>query len=152
MIRGLALAPALALLLQAVPGLAQEPARPAAVEVTPATLELAVGEARSLSARGLDAVGRSIAGAIVRWFSANPDVAVVDEAGVVTAVRPGEARIAAVVNGVAAFATVAVPELPPASIELTLPGGAVPAGASAPLAVAGWTRRAASTAAGPGRR
>ena len=131
----------LALTLSSSTALAQEPARPASVEVTPAAIRLGVGETGKLSARGLDAQGRAIAGAIVRWFTANPEVAVVDgETGVVTAVRPGEARVAALVNGVAAFATVTVEQLPPASIELTMPGGDVQAGASAPLAVAVRTR------------
>src|SRR5690606_4333517 len=121
-------------------GLAQEPVRPASVELTPAALELAVGESRTLTARGLDAQGRAIADAVVLWLSSNIDIVVVDEAGVITAVRPGQARFAAVVNGVAAIGTVTVPPLPPASIELALPGGDVQAGASAPLTVAVRTR------------
>src|SRR5690554_986800 len=99
---------ALALLCGVAQGYAQEPARPASVEVTPASVEVAVGETRARSARGLDAQSRPIAGAIVRWFSANPDIATVDEAGVVTAVRPGQAQVAAIVNGVAGFASVTV--------------------------------------------
>src|SRR5690606_25226145 len=132
--------PVLALALLSSTGFAQEPARPASAEIVPARLEVQVGETGTFTARGLDAQGRAIAGAVIRWLSSNADVVVVDEAGVVTGVRPGEARIAAVVNGVAAIATVVVPQLPPASIELALPGGDVQAGASAPLSVAVRTR------------
>src|SRR5690606_25950745 len=132
--------PVLARALLSSTGFAQEPARPASAEIVPARLEVQVGETGTFTARGLDAQGRAIAGAVIRWLSSNVDVVVVDEAGVVTGVRPGEARIEAVVHGVAAIATVVVPQLPPAHNALALPGGDVPAGASTPLSAAVRTR------------
>jgi hypothetical protein len=67
-------------------------------------------------------------------------VVTVSPAGVVTAVRPGSARIVAMVGRMPGFAVVTVPQLAPATLVLTFPIDALAAGASAPLRLVGVTR------------
>ncbi|MBR3524216.1 MAG: InlB B-repeat-containing protein [Lachnospiraceae bacterium] len=55
----------------------------------------------------------------VYWYSASPDVAVVDQEGVVTAVSAGKAKVTAYINGMAYKCTVTVKESVPAK-ERTL--------------------------------
>ncbi|NIV55724.1 MAG: hypothetical protein GWN48_09225, partial [Actinobacteria bacterium] len=112
---------------------------PDSVVVRPAELELAVGATRGLTYRAF-ARGRPVADAPVRWTVSDPAVLRVDADGRVTALRPGQARVAVVVGGRPAFATVIVPQLPPASIEASLPVARVLAGTGAPLDVTVHTR------------
>ena len=88
---------------------AQQPAR---VVVTPAEIELEVDGTRRLAVRAFDAEGDPISGLQPLWFAPG-EVAKVDQDGVVTAVRPGNGIVAAVVAGVAGIATVHVAQLPP---------------------------------------
>ncbi len=110
-----------------------QPVPPERVVVTPAEVELMVDATAPLRATAYDAAGAVLPGVAVRWFSTNPDVAAVDSAGQVTALRPGRARIAARMGRSQGFATVTVAPLPPAAVTASLP--AVYAGASAPLTV-----------------
>ncbi len=115
-------------------------ANTARVTVDPTAAEIAVGSSMRLTAQALDANGAILTDVSMRWFSANPDVAIVDAAGQVTAVSPGETRIFAASGPQRGFATITVPQLPPAAIALRMPVDAVPAGASAQLLVRVTTR------------
>ena len=66
----------------------------------------ALGDSERLSAQVLDQVGRVMEGAVVAWTSGDTAVAVVDSAGVVTAVSEGTAAVTAAAG--AASGTVAV--------------------------------------------
>ena len=72
---------------------AQAPAR---VEITPDQAEVEVTGTLRLEARALDGAGREIPGAAVRWIASTPELASVDEDGVVTGLNAGMARITAV--------------------------------------------------------
>lgn len=118
------------LLLVAV--LVQDPQTPTVV-IEPAAVELAVDGTRQLTARMSAAAG---AAGDVTWFSSAPEIVMVGRTdGRLTALRPGTATITALINGVAGFAQVTVPALPPASVEAALAVDAIPAGTSAPLGI-----------------
>lgn len=127
--------------LLAAIALQQQPAqeRPR-VTVEPAAVEIGVDDGTTLRAAA-ELGGAAIADAKFRWVSTDPSVATVDSTGAVKALHPGEARVYAVYeNRGAGFAAVTVPQLPPSEIELTLDGGAVAAGGSAPLGFEARTR------------
>ena len=121
-------------------GLAAQPAL-AAQERTyavasPAELELEVGASFQLAAeiRGLAAEG---AEAEVRWFAADDGVTVTAE-GIVTAVRPGESRVAAMFRGQPSWVTIRVPRLEADRIEARV-GGPVYVGTTAALELSAYT-------------
>jgi hypothetical protein len=88
-----------------------EPAgpRPARVDVTPARLEVEVGQTKKFSATAFDDDGYRLDVKPTAWFAAPFDVAAAtDENGSVTFYLPGEVRIGAIVGGKPGFATVVV--------------------------------------------
>jgi uncharacterized protein YjdB len=90
----------------------------AAVRVTPDAVALHVGGAASLSAAVLDSAGGGLAGRPVAWSSDNPEVATVSATGVVTALAPGSATVAAESEGRAGTALVTVTPVPVASVTV----------------------------------
>ncbi len=124
---------------------AQAAAQEVIVTVEPAGVELAVDATVQLRARVTDASGALI-DAAVRWFVLEGDALRVDANGLVTAVRPGEGRVAAVLvgtggaAGAVGFASVIVPQLAPAELMLSAPTTSPLAGTSVPLVVTGLTR------------
>ncbi len=108
---------------------------PDRIDLDPSSLILDAGETVTVTATVRDADGAALADAPVRWIAMTPEVAVVDQAGQVTAVSPGEARVAARSGNVMAFATVVVRALPVAAIEAALPVAELVTGTSAPVAV-----------------
>ena len=109
--------------------------RPTAVEVNPATSELAaLGASVQLSADVRDQNGEVMAGITVTWNSSSASVATVDQSGLVMAVGDGTAVIAASVNqgsGANGTAIVTVTqsivsvEVSPSTAELTALGATV---------------------------
>ena len=84
------------------------------MEVSPASVELAVGDTLRLSAKATDANGHAVAGAEYSWSSASELVATVDGSGLVTAVGKGQVAITAVSGSVSGQASVtAVSPVPP---------------------------------------
>lgn len=81
------------------------------VTVTPPTAALVVAGTVTLTAAITDEHGATVAGP-PKWASANPAAATVDQAGVVTAVAPGTATIAATFGGAAGHATITVTAAP----------------------------------------
>lgn len=88
------------------------------VEVDPATATLQTGESISLSARPLAQDGSLLGGRTVSWSSGSPQVATVDQSGVVSAVGPGTARITASSEGREGFADIVVQR--PAVAEISI--------------------------------
>lgn len=94
----------------------QRASTPEGIVGTPARLTLgptaplldAPGAEIGLAARGWDREGRLVSLRSLRWATSRPDVASVDERGVVRAVRPGDARITVSVAGRSASVTVRV--------------------------------------------
>ena len=85
----------------------------AEVSVTPPPRSLeALGDTVSLSAGAVDANGHEVAEAAFTWMSDDPLVAVVDRAGLVTAVGNGTAKIAAAVGAVSGTVAVTVAQQP----------------------------------------
>jgi hypothetical protein len=134
-----------AFLLGAALPIAQEP--DVQVVVEPTSVELEVGTTRTLRVSVRDAAGAVLRELRPRWFSMTPDILDVDQSGTVTALRPGEGRITAVVPtpgraqaSVAGFASVRVPQLPAETIAVTAPTTRLLAGTSVPIVVNGTTR------------
>ncbi len=70
-------------------------AQPASIAIEPASLELDVGETAQLTASVLDAAGEPVEGAQVVFFSGNRLALTVTPAGFVSANRPGEHEVTA---------------------------------------------------------
>ena len=108
---------------------------PDRIDLDPSALILDAGETVTVTATVRDADGAALADAPVRWIAMTPEVAVVDQAGQVTAVSPGEARIAARSGNVMAFASVVVRALPVESLDVGMAVVEMVAGTSAPVHV-----------------
>ena len=79
------------------------------ITVSPAALLFAaLGDTARLTATVTDASGRPIDEAVVTWSTADPSVATVDEAGLVTAAGAGVTRVTATHDSLKAFADVEV--------------------------------------------
>ncbi len=91
----------------------------ATVQVTPATPTLTAGGTLPLAVAVRDAAGALLTGRAATWGTANPDIATVSAAGVVTAVAPGVALITATVEGARGNAVVTVVPAPVASVTVT---------------------------------
>jgi hypothetical protein len=81
------------------------PAPVATVEVSPGTADLVTGEPRQFTATPRSAAGAALTGRTITWTGSTPAVATV-QAGLVTAVTPGQSTITASVEGQSAQATV----------------------------------------------
>ena len=103
---------------------------------SPPEVELEVGASFQLTAEIHGAAGEEEA-AEVRWFVADDGVTVSGD-GLVTAVRPGESRVAAMFRGQPSWVTIRVPRLAAARIEARV-AGPVYVGATAALELAAFT-------------
>lgn len=93
------------------------PAVVASVTVAPATATILVSGNTTLVATARDAASAPIAGTTFTWASANPAVATVTSAGVVTGVAVGSTTITATApNGVFGTASVTVEPVPPVEL------------------------------------
>lgn len=108
---------------------------------SPAELELEVGASFQLSAE-IQGTAEEGAASEVRWFAADDGVTVTAE-GMVTAVRPGESRVAAMFRGQPSWVRIVVPRLAADRIEARV-AGPVYAGATAALDAAAWTAMGAA--------
>ena len=115
-------------------------APPDTVIVEPNEVVIVVDGTRQFTARAYDAAGNVLEGAATSWFVRDETILTIDGTGLATAHRPGEVRVVAVVQGKPGFATVTVPQLPPATITATMPVEAVLTGTAVPLAVEVRTR------------
>ena len=88
------------------------------IAVTPADANLRVRNQLNLQAALIDASGRSLSGPSIYWSTEDSAVAVVSSSGLVTAMAPGIARIAASAEGVSGTATINVPVEEVASVTV----------------------------------
>ena len=108
---------------------------PDRIDLDPSSLTLDAGETATVTATVHDESGTVLAEAPVLWIAMTPEVAAVDQSGQVTAVSPGEARIAARSGNVMSFVAVVVRALPVAALDASLPEAAIVTGTSAPVLV-----------------
>ncbi|MCI0435287.1 MAG: Ig-like domain-containing protein [Gemmatimonadetes bacterium] len=101
------------------------------LSIEPSPVRLEVDGTRTLALRPQGVAGNTP----VRWVSLDADIASVDETGTVRALRPGTARILAIVGEQRAEAVVVVAPLPPAGIRIVPGTREIPAGTGAPLHV-----------------
>lgn len=99
----------------------------AAVDVTPATQDMAVGSSLSLVPQALDGLAAPLVGFGFQWSSDMPAVATVDAAGHVTAVSAGTATITCTEPGSGLLDTTTLTVIDPASIATVVVTPAVPA-------------------------
>jgi hypothetical protein len=94
------------------------PAPAASVIIQPDSISLTVGATRQLAASVRDRKGGVLTGRPVVWSTGNGGMASVSAAGLVTAVSPGRAVIAATSDGKVGEAVIRVDPAPVASIEV----------------------------------
>jgi len=97
--------------------------------VTSAPVLVSSGTTLALSATIRDAANRPVAGRPVAWTSANPSIASVSMAGVVTGILPGTTTIVATSGGRTAVVTITVAP-PPVTISITPPTSTLDVGNS----------------------
>lgn len=83
-----------------------KPAPIARVEIESLNAPVAVGGAAKLNATARTANGNPRAEVLINWASDNPDIATVDAAGVVTAIKPGKATLRAKAENASGTTTV----------------------------------------------
>jgi hypothetical protein len=118
----------------------QTTGQPSRVTVDPTTASVAAGSSTQLSVTAFDSAGNRLPVDSVFWISSDDAIATVTATGLVMGVTPGDVQITALVSGRPGFATVIVPTLPAAEIELSLPVTTLPAGTSVPIEVVARSR------------
>ncbi len=121
-------------LLMVLAGAQAQAAGPDRIDLDPSRLTLDAGETATVTATVRDQAGAVLDETVV-WIAMTPEVAQIDQAGVVTAIAPGEARIAARAANVMSFAAVVVRALPVAALAASLPAPILVTGTSAPIGV-----------------
>lgn len=105
----------------------------ASVDVTPATSSVRAGGTVVLVAKPKDAAGAAVDVRTLTWSSSNKTVATVSASGVVSALAPGEARIAVSALGKSATAVITVTAREVASVVVTPATVSMRVGVTAPL-------------------
>ena len=126
-----AFASLLVLFLVPVPCLAQNAPAVSRIDISPAAVEVAIGDTVRLSAVAYDAAGNRVQ-VPVQWLTSY-EVGRIDSTGAFVGLAIGERVIIANAGGASATIPVAVRPLPPATIELALPATTVPATSWLPL-------------------
>lgn len=122
--------------LQAAPAQAQ----PAQIAISPERAEIEVTETAQLTVTARDGAGRPLEDVFVRWIASTPELASVDQEGVVTGLNPGMARITAVVEGQPTSVSVVIRALPPAELRASVGTDAPYAGQVVPVRVSAFNR------------
>jgi hypothetical protein len=122
-----------AVLLAAVPSIAQEAAAPTVsrIEITPSAVEVAMGDSVRLTATAYDAAGDEVETPI-QWLTSY-EVGRIDSTGTFVGLAIGERVIIANAGGASATVPVTVHPLPPSRIELALPATTLVASSWLPL-------------------
>lgn len=105
------------------------------IEVTPAQASVVERRTVQVEAKGYDENDLEIEGVEFIWTSSDETLATVDEAGLVTSLRPGEVTITAMSGDKSAKATVTITEAAVASLELIADTSEVPVDGSITLVV-----------------
>jgi hypothetical protein len=121
----------LAFLPLAAPLAAQETPAISRIEITPAQVEVTIGDTVRLSAVAYDAAGRPVQTPI-QWLTSY-EVGRIDSTGAFVGLAIGQRAILANAGGATASVPVTVRSLPPAHIELALPATSVTATSWMPL-------------------
>lgn len=122
--------------LQAAPAQAQ----PAQIAISPERAEIEVTETAQLTVTARDGAGRPLEDVFVRWIASTPELASVDQEGVVTGLNPGMARITAVVEGQPTSVSVVIRALPPAELRASVGTDTPYAGQVVPVRVSAFNR------------
>lgn len=88
------------------------------IEITPDTVSLRIAQSVRLTAQAFDSDGNPLSNRTFTWISGAPSVATVNQQGDVTGVGSGTASVFAATEGVSAFATVSVSNIPVASVQV----------------------------------
>ncbi len=91
----------------------------AAVEVSPSTASVIIGQSTQLAAIARNISGQVLSGRPVIWSTSSPALASVSSTGVVTGLAAGNAVIIASIEGKQGSATVTVRSVPVASVTVT---------------------------------
>ncbi|MCX5762409.1 MAG: Ig-like domain-containing protein [Gemmatimonadetes bacterium] len=122
---------------------ANGPTRVTTVDVSPTTVDIAVGATQQLAAAPRNSSGAIVAGKTATWSTSSAAVATVDAAGLVRGVGAGSASISATVDGIAGASSITVTAVPVATVTLAPALLSVPVGGTgtltATLASAGGT-------------
>ena len=108
------------------------------VRVTPAAVNLRVGESQAMTASATDADGAALTGRPVTWSSNTPAVATISAQGVVTAVAAGTAVVTATVEGKTATATITVTVVPVTAVTISPANANLIVGATQSLSAAAY--------------
>src|SRR5207248_1470174 len=98
----------------------------ASLQVSPASANLLVGQALSLTATTRDSAGNPLIGRPVSWTSSNPSVATVSSSGQVTSVTQGSATITATSESKSNTAAITVTSVPVAAVAVTPATATIP--------------------------
>jgi uncharacterized protein YjdB len=109
------------------------PAPVATITLSPPSITIVQLVTQQLSVTLEDAHHNVVTGRIIDWSTDAPTVATVSAAGLVAALSPGVATIAAVSEGKIGTAIVTVTPVPVASVTVTLASGSVVAGQTTQL-------------------
>ncbi len=112
---------------------AVEPVQVASVVMTPTTATVRAGASTTLAARTFDANGTPVEVRTIAWSSSDRTIATVSANGVVSALAPGVARIAASALGKSAVATLTVTPRTVASVVVNPAAVSTRVGQTAPL-------------------
>ena len=105
----------------------------ASITLSPATTSVQAGSSLTMLARPLNTDGSPVDVRALTWSSNNTSIATVSDAGVVTTLAPGTARIAVSTFGKSATATVTVTARPVASVVVAPASVSMRVGVSATL-------------------
>lgn len=105
----------------------------ASVHVTPTQQVIKVGQTFQFQAQPLDAQGNPLTGRVVTWSSADPTVATISSAGLVTGVSVGPTTITATSEGVQGTAALAVGAPTPVTIVIAPPSISIIVGQTSQL-------------------
>jgi hypothetical protein len=122
------------------PSTAKAPAVPvlSSLAVSPGTATVEIGRVQPLTVTGTYSDGSTLSlTSVAHYSSSATSVAVVNSAGVVTAIKAGTATVTAAVSGVTGTATITVPQPALVSIAVTPLAATLQIGASQQLTVTG---------------
>jgi uncharacterized protein YjdB len=105
----------------------------ASITITPNAAQVRINQTVQLTAQAFDAQGKPLANRKFTWLSGVPNVATVTQTGEVTAVANGTAAIFAATEGISAFATITVSNVPVSSISIVPSSLSLQAGGSSQL-------------------
>ena len=102
------------------------------ITVTPRVTDLRIGATQQLAASAFDVAGGAVSGKNFVWSSAEPTIATVSAAGLVTVIKAGSTSIFARVDNVSGFAAI-VGSSPISTVSIVPLSGVLPPGQSVQL-------------------